>query len=81
MDLDNPDESDGEANDQAFDTWTPDPLEAGMTKSSSRSRRTGDITSMLITIYGSKELFVNEYRSLLSERLLALTDYNVDKEV
>ena len=33
---------------------------------------------MLITIYGSKELFVTEYQSLLAERLLALPDYNMD---
>ena len=36
---------------------------------------------MLVNIYGSKELFVTEYRTLLAERLLALTDFNTDKEV
>ena len=47
----------------------------------SRNRRFGDITSMLITIYGSKEKFVDEYHSLLAERLLELTDYNVENQV
>ena len=40
-----------------------------------------DVTSMLITIYGSKELFVSEYQSLLADRLLALTDFEVTREI
>eukprot|EP00040_Diaphanoeca_grandis_P029050 m.169123 g.169123 ORF g.169123 m.169123 type:complete len:767 (-) comp31552_c0_seq6:254-2554(-) len=58
--------------------WMPDPIDAD--PSTSRSQRTGDVTSLLINIYGSKELFVNEYRNLLADRLLALSDYNIDKE-
>lgn len=38
-------------------------------KSSSR-RRSSDIISLLVSIYGSKDLFINEYRSLLADRLL-----------
>ena len=38
-------------------------------------RRSSDIISMLVNIYGSKELFVNEYRSLLSNRLLSAFSY------
>ena len=40
-----------------------------------------DILSMLVSIYGSKELFVNEYRVMLADKLLANLDYNTDKEV
>lgn len=36
---------------------------------------------MLVNIYGSTELFVNEYRNMLSERLLNIQDYNIEKEV
>jgi anaphase-promoting complex subunit 2 len=36
---------------------------------------------MLVSIYGSKELFVNEYRIMLADKLLANLDYNTDKEV
>ena len=40
---------------------------------------------MLVNIYGSKELFVNEYRTLLSNRLLNLNQsqftYDTDKEI
>jgi anaphase-promoting complex subunit 2 len=58
--------------------WQPDPMES----SASRSRhRKQDTISMLVNIYGSSELFVNEYRNMLADRLIAITDYDVDKEV
>ena len=41
----------------------------------------GDILSMLVSIYGSKELFVNEYRVMLADKLLSNIDFNTDKEV
>ena len=37
--------------------------------------------SILVNIYGSKEMFINEYRQLLAERLLQTTDYNTTGEV
>jgi len=40
-----------------------------------------DIIGMLVDIYGSTDLFLNEYRSLLSDKLLALTSYQIDREV
>jgi len=46
-----------------------------------QGRRSADIISMLVNIYGSKELFVNEYRSLLSNRLLGQRSYDTDKEI
>ena len=36
---------------------------------------------MLVNIYGSKELFANEYRTQLAERLLSRLDYNTESEV
>jgi anaphase-promoting complex subunit 2 len=36
---------------------------------------------MVVDIYGSKELFVNEYRNLLAERLLMQLDFNPEKEI
>jgi len=41
----------------------------------------GDILSMLVSIYGSKELIVNEYRVMLADKLLSNIDFNTDKEV
>ncbi|KAL7542585.1 hypothetical protein ACHAXR_012103 [Thalassiosira sp. AJA248-18] len=47
----------------------------------SSSRRAGDILSMLVGIYGSKDLFVNEYRIMLADKLLGNMEYDTDKEV
>lgn len=63
-------------------TWQPDPVDADPAKmSQSRQRRSLDIISMLVNIYGSKELFVNEYRSLLSNRLLSQFTYDTEREI
>lgn len=45
--------------------------------------RNSDILAMLVSIYGSKELFVNEYRLMLADKLLSNTsaDYNTDQQV
>lgn len=43
------------------DSWEPDPIDADPSRSA-RSRRMHDIISMLVGIYGSKELFITEYR-------------------
>ena len=47
----------------------------------SSSRRSGDILAMLVGIFGSKDLFVNEYRMMMADKLLANLDYDTDKEV
>jgi len=60
--------------------WQPDPVDADPNKN--HGRKPADIISMLVNIYGSKELFVNEYRSLLSNRLLThCVGYNTEKEI
>jgi anaphase-promoting complex subunit 2 len=48
---------------------------------STNNNADGDILAMLVSIYGSKDLFVNEYRLMLADKLLASVDYNTDKEV
>lgn len=63
-----------------WETWMPDPVDAN-TKKSSSTIRSADIISMVVDIYGSKELFVNEYRNLLAERLLSNLDFNIEKEI
>ena len=40
-----------------------------------------DIFGHLVSIFGNKDLFVAEYRTMLAERLLQSTDFAVDKEV
>ena len=60
-----------------WESWQPDPVDA---PSKNTGRRSSDIISMLVNIYGSKELFVEEYRYLLSNRLLS-PSYDTDKEI
>jgi len=64
--------------------WQPPPSinkpKGTFLEGSSRGRD-GDILAMLVSIYGSKELFVNEYRLMLADKLLQNLDYNTDKEV
>ena len=60
--------------------WMPDSIDADPTRSS-RSRRLSDILSMLVQIYGSKKLFVTEYRTLLAKKLLKSASFDTDQEV
>jgi len=40
-----------------------------------------EVLSMLVGIYGSKELFINEYRLILADKLLSNTTFDTDQEV
>lgn len=63
-----------------WEFWEPDPVEAEPLKPSQASR-CFDIISMLINIYGSKELFIDEYRSLLADRILIQLSYDTEREI
>lgn len=71
--------NDPEELEETWDTWMPDPVDADPTKLSHPRKRASDIISMLVNIYGSKELFVNEYRTLLSNRILS--QYDPEREI
>jgi len=45
-----------------------------------RKTTSGDIVSMLLNIYDTKEVFVKELQVILAERLLASKDYEVERE-
>jgi anaphase-promoting complex subunit 2 len=60
--------------------WSPQPLYA-QPGADPQSQPPIDILSMLINIYGSKELFVNEYITLLAERLLNTSTFETDREL
>ncbi|XP_077386875.1 anaphase-promoting complex subunit 2 isoform X1 [Festucalex cinctus] len=62
------------------DSWTPDPTDAVADKSGSK-RRSSDIISLLVSIYGSKDIFINEYRTVLADRLLHQLNYNTAREI
>ncbi|XP_025096044.1 LOW QUALITY PROTEIN: anaphase-promoting complex subunit 2-like [Pomacea canaliculata] len=59
----------------SWETWEPDPVDANPDTASKR-RRASDIISTLVNVYGSQELFVAEYRTLLADRLLAHASAN-----
>lgn len=44
-------------------------------------RADGDVVSMLIGIYGGPLLFMEEYRNMLSDRLLAKDNYDCQREI
>uniref|UniRef100_A0A8C1UNG3 Anaphase-promoting complex subunit 2 n=1 Tax=Cyprinus carpio TaxID=7962 RepID=A0A8C1UNG3_CYPCA len=60
--------------------WTPDPTDALTDKTGSK-RRSSDIISLLVSIYGSKEIFINEYKTVLADRLLHQLNYNTAREI
>jgi anaphase-promoting complex subunit 2 len=47
----------------------------------SSNKASADILSMLVGIYGTNDLFVDEYRIMLADKLLANADFDTDKEV
>ncbi|KAK3732536.1 hypothetical protein RRG08_030736 [Elysia crispata] len=77
--IEDADEEDGSLN-PSWEDWNPDPVDADPS-SGSRFRRSADILSTLVNIYGSKELFVNEYRALLADRILMQYNYDVEREL
>ncbi|KAK5855782.1 hypothetical protein PBY51_007424 [Eleginops maclovinus] len=60
--------------------WTPDPTDAVPDKMGSK-RRSSDIISLLVSIYGSKDIFIDEYRAVLADRLLQQLNYNTAREI
>ncbi|XP_044760481.1 anaphase-promoting complex subunit 2 isoform X2 [Coccinella septempunctata] len=60
--------------------WVPPPKNPIPTESKTKSK-SSDIITMLINVYGSKELFVNEYRTLLADRLLSQLSCDTEKEI
>ncbi|XP_053329016.1 anaphase-promoting complex subunit 2 [Spea bombifrons] len=76
--LENGHESDDDVSEP--EDWVPDPVEADPGNSCSK-RRSSDIISLLVSIYGSKELFINEYRTLLADRLLHQFSYSSEREI
>lgn len=65
-----------------FEKWKPDPIKLNLTDDSTKSNRFSDIVSILVNIYETKDLFVEEYQKLLSKRLLEKYDNcNLDAEL
>ncbi|XP_078739097.1 LOW QUALITY PROTEIN: anaphase-promoting complex subunit 2 [Lampetra fluviatilis] len=61
--------------------WSPPPCDAAHSVKSGLGRRSFDIISLLVSIYGSKEVFINEYHTLLADRILHHFNYNMAREI
>ena len=84
------DYDDDSEEDEDAPPWNPEPVkfDSGAAVSSggaaSGARSGGhhvDIITMLVGIYGSKELFVNEYRKMLSKKLLSSPHVGADLDL
>nr|CAB3484912.1 unnamed protein product [Digitaria exilis] len=62
------------------ESWEPDPVEADPLKGS-RNRRKVDILGLMVSIIGSKDQLVNEYRVMLAEKLLSKSDFEIDSDI
>ena len=60
--------------------WEPEPVESEAAASRVSARGGDDELAQLVSIYGSKELFIAEYRNMLAERLLSKVGHDVDRE-
>ena len=65
-----------------FEKWKPDPIKLSSSDEVVKTSRFSDIISILVNIYETKDLFVEEYQKLLSQRLLSKYDEcNLDTEL
>lgn len=63
---------------EAYKKWQPEPIDAPSKESGFRAG--GDAIAALVNIYGTSNLLVSEYRTLLSDRLLRSANLDLDKE-
>lgn len=63
---------------EAYEAWTPEPRDAPSKESGWRPG--GDAIATLVNIYGSSNLLVTEYRTLLADRLINSVDVDLAKE-
>jgi len=66
--------------DEDPDSWKPDPLDTDPFTPSRHHRRAQDVVSLLVGIYGSKEMFIKEYKEMLADRLLGAASYGTERE-
>ena len=60
------------------ETWMPRKRDPDLLESGTRGL---DVLALLVSIYGSTDLFASEYRTLLADKLLSNLEYNTDQEV
>ena len=63
------------------ENWMPRKRNKEFSDTNVSSSKGLDILATLVSIYGSTELFISEYRNLLSDRMLRNIKYTTDQEV
>ncbi|KAJ1649773.1 Anaphase-promoting complex subunit 2, partial [Coemansia sp. RSA 25] len=66
--------------DYADKSWEPLPIEAKSIYLTAQ-RRDADVLSLLVSIYETKDVFVQEFERHLAQRLLACANYNAEREI
>ena len=61
-----------------WENWQPESRDM---PSDSKASKSSDIITTLCSIYGSADVFVNEYRTLIAEKLLSTSDYDISSEM
>ena len=70
-----------------WDAWQPAAVHAASAPGAGHQLRAsagggaGDVVGQLVGVFGSRELFVSEYRTLLADRLLSRGGYDTEREV
>ena len=66
-----------------WDTWQPGAGQGASAPAAGQPRQqpAGDVVGQLVGVFGSRELFVSEYRTLLADRLLSRGGYDTEREV
>ncbi|GAA6039076.1 hypothetical protein JCM8097_005307 [Rhodosporidiobolus ruineniae] len=67
-----------EAENYSDPKWAPEPVDA---PDDFRKSRAADILQLLVSIYDTKAVFVQELQVLLAQRLLAIKDYGLEAEL
>lgn len=64
-----------------WDEWTPDTVHVDSKYASSSGASHADIINMLVNIFGSRNVFVNEYFNLLADRILSQPNFHIEREI
>ena len=63
---------------EGWESWQPESRDM---PSDTKASKSADIITTLCSIYGSSDVFVNEYRTLIAEKLLTTSSYDISLEM
>ena len=65
----------------SWEEWKPDSVYIDSKYSNSATVSHSDIINMLVNIFGSRNVFVNEYFNLLADRILTQPGFQIEREI